>query len=43
MASPIFQEDFIAQMDQAAFEVIKIDTSMKEDNVCIARPKRAAS
>lgn len=36
------QEDFIAQMDKAGFEVIKIDTSMKEDNIYIAKPKRAA-
>jgi hypothetical protein len=28
-------------MDQAGFEVIKVDTSMKEDNIYIARPKRA--
>lgn len=35
------QEDFITQMDQAGFEVIKVDTSMKEDNIYIARPKRA--
>jgi hypothetical protein len=37
------QKDFIAQMDQAGFEVIKIDTSMKEDNIYIARPKRATA
>jgi precorrin-6B methylase 2 len=37
------QKDFIAQMDQAGFEVIKIDTSMKEDNIYIARPKQAAA
>ncbi len=37
------QKDFIAQMDQAGFEVIKIDTSMKEDNIYIARPKRSAA
>jgi precorrin-6B methylase 2 len=35
------QKDFIAQMDQAGFEVIKIDTSMKEDNIYIARLKTA--
>jgi len=34
------QKDFIAQMDQAGFEVIKVDTSMMEDNIYIARPKR---
>lgn len=33
----------IAQMDKAGFEVIKIDTSMSEDNIYIAKPKRAAS
>jgi len=32
------QKDFIAQMDQAGFEVITIDTSMQEDNIYIARP-----
>jgi ubiquinone/menaquinone biosynthesis C-methylase UbiE len=37
------REDFIAQMDQAGFEVIKVDTSMQEDNIYIARPKRAKS
>jgi ubiquinone/menaquinone biosynthesis C-methylase UbiE len=35
------KKDFIAQMDQAGFEVVKIDTSMKEDNIYIARPKGA--
>jgi len=35
------QKDFMAQMDQAGFEVIKVDTSMKEDNIYIARPKPA--
>jgi hypothetical protein len=35
------QKDFIAQMDETGFQVIKIDTSMKEDNIYIARPKRA--
>ena len=35
------QKDFIAQMDQAGFEVIKVDTSMMEDNIYIARPKPA--
>jgi len=34
------REDFIAQMERAGFEVIKVDTSMKEDNIYIARPKR---
>jgi SAM-dependent methyltransferase len=37
------REDFIAQLDQAGFEVIKVDTSMKEDNIYIARPKRPKS
>jgi len=37
------QEDFIAQMDRAGFEVIKVDTSMQEDNIYIARPKRVKS
>jgi len=37
------QKDFIAQMDQAGFEVIKVDTSMQEDNIYIARPKRSKS
>jgi precorrin-6B methylase 2 len=37
------QKDFIAQMDQAGFEVIKVDTSMQEDNIYIARPKRPRS
>lgn len=34
------QKDFIKQMDEAGFEVIKIDTTMKEDNIYIARPKK---
>jgi len=33
--------DFIAQMDRAGFEVIKVDTSMREDNMYMARPKAA--
>ncbi len=37
------QKDFIAQMDQAGFEVIKVDTSMMEDNIYIARPKQPAA
>ena len=37
------QKDFVAQMNQAGFEVIKIDTSMMEDNIYIARPKSAAA
>jgi tRNA A58 N-methylase Trm61 len=37
------QKDFVAQMDQAGFEVIKVDTSMQEDNIYIARPKKAAA
>lgn len=37
------QKDFIAQMDQAGFEVVKVDTSMKEDNIYLARPKRGKS
>jgi len=37
------REDFIAQMEEAGFEVIKVDTSMQEDNIYIARPKRPRS
>jgi ubiquinone/menaquinone biosynthesis C-methylase UbiE len=37
------RKDFITQMDRAGFEVIKVDTSMMEDNIYIARPKQAAS
>lgn len=37
------RKDFIAQMDQAGFEVIKVDTSMQEDNIYIARPKQSKS
>jgi len=35
------QKDFIRQMDQAGFEVIKIDTTMREDNIYLMRPKGA--
>jgi hypothetical protein len=35
------RKDFIAQMDEAGFEVTKVDTSMREDNIYIARPKPA--
>jgi tRNA A58 N-methylase Trm61 len=35
------QKDFIAQMDQAGFDVIRVDTSMQEHNIYIARSKRA--
>lgn len=37
------REDFTAQLDEAGFEVIQVDTSMKEDNIYIARPKRPKS
>jgi precorrin-6B methylase 2 len=37
------QKDFIAQMDRAGFEVINVDTSMQEDNIYFARPKRPRS
>jgi ubiquinone/menaquinone biosynthesis C-methylase UbiE len=37
------RENFIAQMEQAGFEVIRVDTSMMEDNVYIARPKQSAA
>jgi len=33
------KEDFIKQMDLAGFKVIKIDTSMQEDNIYICLPK----
>jgi SAM-dependent methyltransferase len=36
------QKDFVAQMDQAGFKMIKIDMSMMEDNIYIARPKQAS-
>lgn len=32
--------DFKKQMDQAGFEVYKVDTSMREDNIYLARPKK---
>jgi ubiquinone/menaquinone biosynthesis C-methylase UbiE len=32
-------QDFKKQMDQAGFEVYKVDTSMREDNIYLARPK----
>jgi len=34
------KKDFINQMDQAGFEVYKIDTTMREDNIYLARPKK---
>jgi len=34
------QKDFVKQMDQAGFEVIRIDNTMREDNIYIARPKK---
>lgn len=34
------KDDFIKQMDQAGFEVINVDTSMREDNIYIAQPKK---
>lgn len=33
-------EDFKKQMDQAGFEVYKVDTSMREDNIYLMRPKK---
>ncbi len=35
-------EDFIAQMNQAGFEVVSVDKSMREDNIYVARPKRSS-
>jgi SAM-dependent methyltransferase len=32
-------EDFVRQMDEAGFEVVRVDKSMSEDNVYIARAK----
>jgi len=32
------REDFIKQMEQAGFEVFKVDTTMREDNIYLARP-----
>jgi len=32
------REDFIKQMEQAGFKVFKVDTTMKEDNIYLARP-----
>jgi ubiquinone/menaquinone biosynthesis C-methylase UbiE len=37
------QMDFIRQMDQAGFEVFKVDTTMREDNIYLMRPKAAKS
>lgn len=34
------QSDFIKQMDAAGFEVIKIDTTMRVDNIYIAKQKK---
>lgn len=34
------KEEFIKQMDQAGFEVFLVDTTMKEDNIYLARPKK---
>jgi len=34
------KEDFIKQMDQAGFEVFLVDTTMREDNIYLARPKK---
>lgn len=33
------KEEFIKQMEQAGFEVFLVDTSMREDNIYLARPK----
>lgn len=33
-------QDFKKQMDQAGFEVYLVDTSMREDNIYLARPKK---
>jgi len=32
--------EFIKQMDKAGFEVFKVDISMKQDNIYLARPKK---
>jgi ubiquinone/menaquinone biosynthesis C-methylase UbiE len=37
------QKNFIRQMDQAGFEVFKIDTTMREDNIYLMRPKAVKS
>ncbi|RPH32260.1 MAG: class I SAM-dependent methyltransferase [Bacteroidales bacterium] len=34
------REEFIKQMDRAGFEVFLVDTTMKEDNIYLARPKK---
>lgn len=34
------REDFRKQMEQAGFTVVKEDTSMREDNMYLARPKK---
>ena len=34
------KEDFIKQMNQAGFEVFKVDTTMREDNIYLARPNK---
>ncbi|MFH0762208.1 MAG: methyltransferase domain-containing protein [Bacteroidota bacterium] len=34
------RKDFIHQMDQAGFDVYLVDTTMREDNIYLARPKK---
>lgn len=33
--------EFVRQMDEAGFEVLSVDTSMQEDNIYLARPKKS--